>query len=332
MCARHIEHSQCWPSCERPTSSPCKFVPASCTGELQPLDSDGGLNNALKKDLTKSFMTYYVGSIAKEIAEDCLDNAKVDLRLSKMKPLHARWLLSAMDKLSPERELIMRDWERTGIKAAVEKAPVADLRRSWASEQVLNTRDALFRASDQRGLQYPTSLRVRQKAWMTAAIFKEWVRKIDGEMGRRRKKIVLLLDNCTAHPHDISRDNIRLVFPPTQTPHTVAAPEDTMQEEFDAFVDAVEECIGDPTDEELCQEIDLLPANCGTMVPADTTKFVWYKDRELVRGAAKNLKGTSFGISDDYPMQIRQVSSCLECGLEPATIICYGTAVVVGKT
>ncbi|CAH1248542.1 Hypp8223 [Branchiostoma lanceolatum] len=93
------------------------LVPASYTGE--PLDSDGGLNDALRKDLTKSFMTYYADSIAKEIAEDCLDNAKVDLRLSKMKPLHARWLLSAMDKLSHERELIMRGLERTGINAAV---------------------------------------------------------------------------------------------------------------------------------------------------------------------------------------------------------------------
>ncbi|CAH1248602.1 TIGD6 [Branchiostoma lanceolatum] len=53
-----------------------------------------------------------------------------------------------------------------------------------------------------------------KKAWLTAAIFKEWVRKIDGEMGRRRKKIVLLLDNCTAHPHNVPIDNIRLVFLP----------------------------------------------------------------------------------------------------------------------
>ncbi|CAH1248535.1 TIGD4 [Branchiostoma lanceolatum] len=164
------------------------LVPASCTGE--PLDSDGGLNDALKKDLTKSFMTYYAGSIAKEIAEDCLDNDKVNLRLSKMKPLHAHWLLSAMDRLSPERELIMRGWERTGIKAAVE------------------------------------NVQIKQKAWMTAAIFKEWVRKIDGEMGRRQKKIVLLLDNCTAHPHDVPLDNIRLVFLP---PNTTSLIQDTIR-------------------------------------------------------------------------------------------------------
>ncbi|KAI8502641.1 Pyruvate decarboxylase 2 [Branchiostoma belcheri] len=48
-------------------------------------------------------------------------------------------------------------------------------------------------------------------------IFKEWVRIIDVEMGMRRKKIVLLLDNCMAHPHDIPLDNIRLVFLPANT-------------------------------------------------------------------------------------------------------------------
>ncbi|XP_035665530.1 uncharacterized protein LOC118408776 [Branchiostoma floridae] len=36
-------------------------------------------------------------------------------------------------------------------------------------------------------------------------------------------------------------------------------------------------------------------------------KFVWFKDREMVRGAARNLKGTNFGIAEDFPRQIREV-------------------------
>ena len=36
-------------------------------------------------------------------------------------------------------------------------------------------------------------------------------------------------------------------------------------------------------------------------------KFVWFKDRERVRLSAKNLKGTLFGISEDFPRQIREV-------------------------
>ncbi|XP_019624404.1 PREDICTED: tigger transposable element-derived protein 6-like [Branchiostoma belcheri] len=68
-----------------------------------------------------------------------------------------------------------------------------------------------------RGQRVPLPWESNKKAWMTAAIFREWVRKIDVEMGRRRKKIVLLLDNCTAHPHDIPLENIRLVFLPANT-------------------------------------------------------------------------------------------------------------------
>ncbi|CAH1248612.1 TIGD4 [Branchiostoma lanceolatum] len=68
-----------------------------------------------------------------------------------------------------------------------------------------------------RGQRVPLPWESNKKAWMTADIFKEWVRKIDGEMGRRRKKIVLLLDNYTAHPHDVPLDNIRLVFPSPYT-------------------------------------------------------------------------------------------------------------------
>ncbi|KAI8502638.1 Pyruvate decarboxylase 2 [Branchiostoma belcheri] len=72
---------------------------------------------------------------------------------------------------------------------------------------------------------------IEQVRWMTATIFKEWVRIIDVEMGMRRKKIVLLLDNCMAHPHDIPLDNIRLVFLPANTRlHRRPTNEDLCQE------------------------------------------------------------------------------------------------------
>ncbi|XP_070552433.1 myosin-6-like [Ptychodera flava] len=36
-------------------------------------------------------------------------------------------------------------------------------------------------------------------------------------------------------------------------------------------------------------------------------KFNFYKDREVVRTSARNLRGTHFGISEDFPDEIRQV-------------------------
>ncbi|KAI8487918.1 hypothetical protein Bbelb_343660 [Branchiostoma belcheri] len=83
------------------------FVPASCTGELQPLDSEGCINDALK-DLTKSF-NFYAEKVAKTLENGTdIENVKVDLRLSAIKPLHANGLLGAMDRLAAETDVIGR--------------------------------------------------------------------------------------------------------------------------------------------------------------------------------------------------------------------------------
>eukprot|EP00058_Branchiostoma_floridae_P006720 XP_002592208.1 hypothetical protein BRAFLDRAFT_84636 [Branchiostoma floridae] len=98
------------------------FVPASCTGELQPLDADGSINDALKKDLTQSFSDFYAEKVAAALeAGTSIENVKVDLRLSAIKPLHANWLLGAVDRLATKPDVIARGWERTGIRDAIEK-------------------------------------------------------------------------------------------------------------------------------------------------------------------------------------------------------------------
>ncbi|KAI8516456.1 Pyruvate decarboxylase 2, partial [Branchiostoma belcheri] len=68
-----------------------------------------------------------------------------------------------------------------------------------------------------RGQRVPLPWYANKKAWMTVEIFREWMKKVDREMGRKRKKICLLLDNCTAHPHDVNLRNIRLIFLPANT-------------------------------------------------------------------------------------------------------------------
>ncbi|XP_019633348.1 PREDICTED: uncharacterized protein LOC109476769 [Branchiostoma belcheri] len=98
------------------------FVPASCTGELQPLDSDGCINNALKKDLTQSFTNFYAEKVAKALENGTdIENIKVYLRLSAIKPLHANWLLGAMGRLAAKTDVIGRGWERRGIRDAIQK-------------------------------------------------------------------------------------------------------------------------------------------------------------------------------------------------------------------
>ena len=46
---------------------------------------------------------------------------------------------------------------------------------------------------------------------MTSTILEKWLRKLDFQMRNSAKKIVIVLDNCTAHP------NIKLVFLPPNT-------------------------------------------------------------------------------------------------------------------
>eukprot|EP00058_Branchiostoma_floridae_P025112 XP_002610602.1 hypothetical protein BRAFLDRAFT_65792 [Branchiostoma floridae] len=99
------------------------FVPASCTGQLQPLDADGGINDMLKRDLTQSFVSFYGDCFAKERKEGRdLSEVKVDLKLTTLKPLHANWLLGAFDRVKDNSAAIERGWERTGIRAVAEKA------------------------------------------------------------------------------------------------------------------------------------------------------------------------------------------------------------------
>ncbi|XP_031340904.1 tigger transposable element-derived protein 4-like [Photinus pyralis] len=46
----------------------------------------------------------------------------------------------------------------------------------------------------------PVDYRANSKAWMTSELFIEHVRKWDEELKRKKRKIVLLIDNCPAHP------------------------------------------------------------------------------------------------------------------------------------
>ncbi|KAI8522099.1 hypothetical protein Bbelb_018530 [Branchiostoma belcheri] len=99
------------------------YVPASCTGELQPLDADGGINDLLKRDLKASFVKFYADTFARERKEGReVANVKVDLKLSTLKPLHANWLLGAFDRVGNDSAAIERGWERTGIRAVIQKA------------------------------------------------------------------------------------------------------------------------------------------------------------------------------------------------------------------
>ena len=60
----------------------------------------------------------------------------------------------------------------------------------------------------------PVTYRANQNAWMTSQIFTEWLTEWDSQENR---KILLLVDNCTAHPKVTTLKNIQLEFLPPNT-------------------------------------------------------------------------------------------------------------------
>ncbi|XP_041372694.1 tigger transposable element-derived protein 4-like [Gigantopelta aegis] len=63
----------------------------------------------------------------------------------------------------------------------------------------------------------PVDYRSNKKAWMTGALFTEWVKDLDKSMKRQKRKILLLVDNCPAHPKVSGLTSIILAFLPPNT-------------------------------------------------------------------------------------------------------------------
>lgn len=63
----------------------------------------------------------------------------------------------------------------------------------------------------------PVEYESNSKAWMTAAIFKEWVQHFDQLMFCQKRKVLLTLDNCTAHPRIDNLKATELLFLPPNT-------------------------------------------------------------------------------------------------------------------
>ena len=62
----------------------------------------------------------------------------------------------------------------------------------------------------------PLTYKANKKAWMTRELFTEWLTKLDRQMKLKRRKIAMVVDNCTAHP-SIDLENIELIFLPPNT-------------------------------------------------------------------------------------------------------------------
>lgn len=101
------------------------IVPARCTSELQPLDSDGSVNCILKKQLKCQFKDFYAGKLLDGLSSGVtLSSINIDLRLSVMKPLQCKWLIKALEHVETQSDAIITGWRKTGLLDAYEKCKV----------------------------------------------------------------------------------------------------------------------------------------------------------------------------------------------------------------
>ena len=90
------------------------FVPAGCT-ELQPMDLS--VNGELKTALKNEFTNWYADKIAKDVQDDA--SKKVDLRISILKPLHAKWLCKVFHDLKSKKDHILLGWKKSSISDCI---------------------------------------------------------------------------------------------------------------------------------------------------------------------------------------------------------------------
>ena len=76
----------------------------NCTDRLQPLDVS--VNKAVKEFLRGKFQSLYSNQICKRVSEDGADKL-VDVRMSVVKSLGARWLIELYEHMKSKPEIIV---------------------------------------------------------------------------------------------------------------------------------------------------------------------------------------------------------------------------------
>ena len=91
-------------------------IPPNCTDRLQPLDLS--INKPVKDFLKRKFQSWYADRISQQLKEGKAINP-VDLRLSVMKPLSAKWIVEAVAEIGQRKEVIINGFRCAGIVEAL---------------------------------------------------------------------------------------------------------------------------------------------------------------------------------------------------------------------
>jgi len=84
------------------------LIPANCTNQLQPLDLS--VNKAAKEFLHNQFQQWYASQVCLQL-EGKAEMEPIDLRMSVIKPLGAKWLVNVYDHLKSRPSIIINEFK-----------------------------------------------------------------------------------------------------------------------------------------------------------------------------------------------------------------------------
>ena len=122
-------------------------------------------------------------------------------------------------KLIPNRSMVTGDDDCRGLKKSKDRVTVLPCANMSGTDK----RDLLVIGKAKqphafRGVKVlPTIWKWNKNAWMTGDLFTDWLRDFNRDMRLKNRKIVLVIDNCRAHPTVEDLSNIRIVWLPPNT-------------------------------------------------------------------------------------------------------------------
>lgn len=119
----------------------------------------------------------------------------------------------------PDKTLTFKDEKCHGGKHSIERLTVLLAVNKDGSEKLkpLVIGKAMKPRCFKGVKSFPTDYRANKKAWMTTELFNNWLLTVNGDMKRRKRKILLFLDNCTVHNSPPTLSNVELYFFPPNT-------------------------------------------------------------------------------------------------------------------
>ena len=88
------------------------LISPNCTDRLQPLDVS--VNKTAKEFIQRKFHTWYAENICDQL-EGKLPKQQVDLRMSVVKPLGAKWMVQFFDYLKTKPDIVSNGFKKSGI-------------------------------------------------------------------------------------------------------------------------------------------------------------------------------------------------------------------------